>query len=86
MLVSGGSALASVDKTDGFVCPVLNETVGTHNPNAIAIGGGDYSLIPSGTPHIISIPIHATNSDGAGSPPGAHASPGDTDYTAIWAN
>ena len=33
----------------------------------------------------VSVPLHATNGDGAGSPPGWHARPGDMDYTAIWA-
>jgi hypothetical protein len=74
-------------KTDGFVCPVFNENsaVGEHNPNAIGIGGGDYSLIPTGEPKTISVSVGATNGDGEGSPGGAHSSPGDTDYTAIWA-
>jgi len=73
------------EKTDGFVCPVLNETVGANNPNAFAISDGDYSLFPGGTPNTISVPELATNADGAGSPGGAHAKPGDSDYTAIWA-
>lgn len=30
------------------------------------------------------VPNLATNDDGAGSPGGSHASPGDTSYTAIW--
>jgi len=80
----GTTLAAPVEKTDGFVCPVLNSNVGEHNPNTIVIAGGDYSLIPSGSPHTISIPTHATNADGAGSPAGSHSSPTDTDYTAIW--
>lgn len=73
-------------KVDAFVCPVLNSNVGLHNPNTFPIFGGDYSLIPSGTPKIKSVPIHATNNNGNGSPGGPHSSPGDTDYTAIWNN
>ena len=72
-----------VEKTDGFVCPVFNQNsaVGEQNPNAVQIGGGDYTIIgPS-----VSVPLGATNGDGAGTPPGAHSVPGDTDYTAVWA-
>jgi hypothetical protein len=66
----------------GFVCPVFNpdSAVGAHNPNAHLIGGGDYTILGPE----VSVPTHATNGDGAGSPPGPHSSPGDTDYTAIW--
>jgi len=65
----------------GFVCPVFNaDAVGAHNPNAVRIGGNDYSIIG---PDVV-VPTHATNGDGAGSPGGAHSSPGDANYTAIW--
>ena len=65
----------------GFVCPVFNSAaVGAHNPNAVMIGGGDYSIIGPE----VSVPDHATNGNGAGSPGGAHSRPGDTNYTAIW--
>jgi len=76
------SSAAPVEKTDGFVCPVFNSisAVGAHNPNAVQIAGGDYTVIgPS-----VSVPTHATNGDGAGSPGGAHSTPGDSDYTAVW--
>lgn len=66
-----------------FVCPVLKPQVGAHNPNAVAIGGGDYTVIPGKADHL-NVPDHATNMDGAGTPPGTHARPGDRDYTAIW--
>lgn len=69
------------EMTEAFVCPVLNETVGEYNPNAVGIGGGDYSIIGPD----ISVPTTATNADGDGTPGGAHSAPGDTDYTAIWA-
>jgi hypothetical protein len=73
---------APVEKTDGFVCPVFNSdsTVGNHNPNAVQIGGGDYTVLGPN----VSVPVHATNGNGAGSPGGPHAAPGDTDYTALW--
>jgi hypothetical protein len=32
----------------------------------------------------VDVPDHATNAEGAGSPGGAHATPGDRGYTAIW--
>lgn len=67
-----------------FVCPVFNSSaVGVHNPQAVPIGGGDYSIVPSGADHL-SVPDHATNMDGAGSPGGSHARPGETNYSAIW--
>ena len=73
----------AVVKTDGFVCPVFNDgsQAGAKNPNAVLIGGGDFSVIGPD----VSIPINATNGNGAGSPGGAHFVPGDNDYTAIWA-
>ena len=83
-LLSPGLALADHDgKTDGFVCPVFNDksAVGAKNPNAVQIGGGDYSIIGPN----VSVPTGATNGDGTGTPGGAHSSPGDRDYTAIWA-
>jgi hypothetical protein len=74
------------EKTNGFVCPVLGGQAGEAHGNSspspfIAIGGDDYSIIGP----YVTVPIHATNDDGAGTPPGHHASPGDTTYTAIWA-
>nr|MBC8241509.1 hypothetical protein [Alphaproteobacteria bacterium] len=47
--------------------------------NGITINGA-YSIIgPS-----VSVPVGATNGEGAGSPGGTFASPGDSGYTAIW--
>jgi len=46
----------------------------------VEIGGGDYTVAGPD----VSVPSHATNQDGEGTPGGEHASPGDTDYTAIW--
>jgi len=76
-------AAAPVEKTEGFVCPVFNSNsgAGAHNPNAVEIAGGDYTIIGPN----VKVPIHATNGNGAGSPGGPHSSPGDSDYTAIWA-
>ena len=79
------------DGGNDFVCPVFNSSaaVGEKNPNAQPIGGGDSTIIPganTGTPRAnqLDVPDLATNMDGAGSPAGSHASPGDTDYSAIW--
>ena len=81
-LLSVTFVAAQVEKTDGFVCPVFNSNsaVAEHNPNAVPIANGDYTIVGPE----VSVPIHATNGDGTGSPGGAHSSPGDTDYTAIW--
>lgn len=76
-------AAAGVETVDGFVCPVITTAaVFLNSANGIAIGDGQYSI--SG-PNV-SVPVHATNRDGAGRPgPGNdRAAPGDTDYTAIW--
>lgn len=74
-------AAGGVAKVDGFVCPVISTDAVLNSPNGAAIGGGDYSIIGPD----VSIPVHATNRNGLGTPGGNHASPGDTDYTAIWA-
>jgi hypothetical protein len=91
--IVGTTAIASAtapDRVEAFVCPVFNpnSAVGDKNPNAFLIGEGHYSIAPGkafvhpGGP--VMVPEHATNADGAGSPPGPHSEPGDTDYTAIW--
>lgn len=74
-------AAGGVQTTDGFVCPVITTENVLHSPKAQPIAGGHYTI---GGPDV-SVPLHATNGDGAGSPGGAHSQPGDTDYTAIWA-
>ena len=75
------------EKTEAFVCPVITqEAVGMHNPIASPIGEGHYTVVPTTANNgNLYVPIHATNGDGAGTPPGPHSQPGDTDYTAIWA-
>lgn len=71
------------ETTEGFVCPVFNSdsAVADKNPIAFEIAGGDYTIAGPD----VSVPLHATNGDGAGSPMGEHSAPGDTDYTAVWA-
>ncbi len=79
-------AAGPVEKSDtAFVCPVLGGAAGMSHGQSdpaplVPIADGDYTV---GGPHV-SVPLHATNGDGAGSPGGSHSSPGDTDYTAIW--
>jgi len=75
-------AAGGVETTTGFVCPVISTDAVLHSPNGGEIYDGDYSIIID---HDITIPVHATNGNGSGAPDGAHSSPGDTDYTAIWA-
>jgi hypothetical protein len=73
---------AQMDTVAGgaFVCPVIKtEAVFLHAKNGIQINGA-YSILGP----VISVPVHATNDNGAGSPGGTFASPGDTSYTAIW--
>lgn len=72
---------AGVETVDGFVCPVITTENVLHSPKGAAIGEGHYTIAGPD----VSIPLHATNGDGAGTPPGPHSQPGDTDYTAIWA-
>lgn len=80
------AAGAPPETTDAFICPVLggeggaNAYASGHGP-FVEIAGGDLTLIGPD----VSVPLHATNDDGAGSPGGDHASPGDSDYSPIWA-
>jgi hypothetical protein len=85
MTATTAFAEAPVDKTDGFVCPVLGGQAGMEHGQSnpaplVPIYGGDYTV---GGPDV-SVPVFATNGDGSGSPGGPHSGPGDTDYTAIW--
>ena len=74
------------EKTDGFVCPVLG---GKGGQNALAKGKGKFVPIAGGDITVIGpevhVPIHATNNNGRGRPDGPHMSPGDSDYSPIWA-
>lgn len=75
-------AAGGVERVDGFVCPVIStDAVLNSVKGAGPIGEGDYTIIGPD----VSIPVHATNGNGAGTPGGSHSNPGDTDYTAIWA-
>lgn len=75
-------AAGGVERVDGFVCPVISTAAVLNSPNGAGpIGEGDYTIVGPN----VSIPLHATNGDGAGTPGGSHSNPGDTDYTAIWA-
>ena len=79
---TGVASAAPPETTDGFICPVLGGQAGVNGAADVfvPIAGGDQTIIgPS-----VTVPIGATNQDGAGSPGGTHASPGDPDYTAIW--
>lgn len=73
-------AAGGVEQVDGFVCPVITTDGVLNSPNGVAIAGGHYTIAGPD----VSVPVHATNGAGTGSPGGAHAQPGDTDYTAIW--
>lgn len=75
-------AAGGVETVSGFVCPVISTSAVLNSPNGRMIAGGDYTILGPD----VSVPLHATNAGGAGSPGGAHAAPGDTNYTAIWAN
>lgn len=67
-----------------FVCPVLGGKAGQHGNSEkqpfVTTGGGFNTVIG---PEVI-VPVHATNLDGAGSPDGPFASPGDKNYSPIW--
>ena len=87
----GGAGLGTGVAHADFVCPVLpisQSTFDTGNANFIVISGGDFSILPGtagqGLPAPNGAPDNATNQNGAGSPAGAHANPGDSGYTAIW--
>ena len=94
IVIPGVAAVALLGATPAFadfVCPVLpvpQQAVDHSKANFITISGGDTSILPgkAGNPaeSPVDVPDHATNDDGAGSPGGAHASPGDPGYSAIW--
>jgi hypothetical protein len=91
MLLPASAMAATPDRAENpFVCPVLAlpDQAVQSSGNFNSIGNGQYTFGPgaAGSADTFNgnVPNHATNADGAGSPGGAHASPGDTDYTAIW--
>ena len=90
-VLPGSAAAAPPDRAeDPFVCPVLTvpQQAAERSGRFSSIGNGEYTFAPgaAGSADTFNgnVPNHATNADGAGSPAGAHASPGDSDYTAIW--
>ena len=80
---SQSTTSSSVQRTSAFVCPVISTDSVLNAKNGEALGTtGDYTV--SGPTRHNGVPINATNGDGTGVPAGAHSSPGDTDYSAIW--
>ena len=73
-------AAGGVERVDGFVCPVITTAAVLNSPKGAPIGEGHYTIVGP----TVSVPEHATNGNGTGTPPGPHAQPGDTSYTAIW--
>jgi hypothetical protein len=92
MGLSASSAMAAAPDraSDPFVCPVLkiSDQAAVQSDQFAPISGGDYTILPgnAGSQDTFNgnVPTNATNSDGAGSPGGAHASPGDAGYSAVW--
>jgi hypothetical protein len=75
-------AAGGVETKEGFVCPVISTENVLNAKNGGELGiEGFYTI---GGPDV-TVPVHATNGDGNGSPRGPFSQPGDTDYTAIWA-
>jgi hypothetical protein len=91
-LAPAGSAMAAApDRAEApFVCPVLSvpDQAVSQSGRFSSIGNGEYTFGPgaAGSADTFNgnVPNHATNADGSGSPGGAHASPGDSGYSAIW--
>lgn len=74
-------AAGGVELVDGFVCPVISTENVLNSPKSGALGiEGFYTI---GGPDV-TVPMFATNGDGAGSPGGPFSMPTETDYTAIW--
>ena len=76
------------DKEEGFVCPVLGGKAGVNGEaNGIAKPadtGLDFATVLGPN---VDVPTQATNGkNGTNNPGGPYASPGDSDYTAIWPN
>jgi hypothetical protein len=91
LLPTGSAMAAPPDRAeDPFVCPVLtvSEQAAANSGRFTSLGNGEYTLLPgaAGSAETFNgnVPNHATNADGAGSPGGSHAAPGDTGYSAIW--
>ena len=85
LAVTAAFAAPAPEKVDAFVCPVLGGQAGGEQGNSdvekfVGISDGDTTILGPE----VSVPIQATNDNGAGSPGGDHASPGDQGYTPIW--
>ncbi len=84
IVLTSAPALAAPPEPTGFVCPVLGGQAGggqgNSDPAPIVPIGEDTTVIGPDVP----VPLHATNMEGAGSPDGTHASPGEADYSPIW--
>ena len=73
-------AAGGVETVDGFVCPAISGKGVVKNDKFFAIGDGYYSFHGPD----VSVPVHATNGNGAGRPGGEFSTPGDSDYSAVW--
>ncbi len=74
-------AAAGVEKVDGFVCPVITTDNVLNSPKGVPLGDSGYYSVAGPN---VSVPMHATNDNGAGIPGVAFAKPGEVGYTAIW--
>ncbi len=82
-VAAGGAA-----RMDGFVCPVIKNPGVDHNPHEKAHQIGETGYYTVVGPNV-SVPVNATNRNGAGYPSGnpeTFDKPGDIGYTAIWNN
>lgn len=80
---TAGAAAAPPERAESaFVCPVLGGQAGL-NGEARGISPLPTGAYTVGGPSVV-VPLHATNDEGAGSPAGPQAAPGDVGYTAIW--
>jgi hypothetical protein len=92
MGLSASSAMAATPDraSDPFVCPVLkvSDQAAANNDHFKPLADGNYTILPgnAGSQETFNgnVPTDATNSDGAGSPGGEHAAPGDAGYSAVW--
>jgi hypothetical protein len=77
---SGQSTTTPNTTSSGFVCPVISTDKVLNSPKGSTLSEGDFTI--SGPD--VTVPTNATNGNGTGSPQGAHQSPGDPNYSAIW--
>jgi hypothetical protein len=78
VMAGPGAGVARAD----FVCPILpiSDQAAENGKRFAQLPNGDYTIIGPN----VNVPDHATNQDGAGSPEGEHAGPGDPGYSPIW--